>query len=414
MRLKSRIEALVDEIDERKADLRPSLIEQFTSMPGSHEGSPLSLPLLEIERQAQMAMSEESTLAIGKQFEEVQKLEQFSADLETRRSELEEIQSLTRQMGYDLKQKEIELFAPQRITLIENAIAPSSSDSARKMLGVACAGVFGFGAALGGVAFLEFQSRRLNSPREMQEGLGLQVLGRLPQMSGRLWRKMKDSKGGQSRLHGLLAESVDSIRATLIHTTLVDSPRVVLVTSADSREGKTTVASQLAASLARCGRRTLLVDGDLRNPAAHRVFELPQEPGLCELLRGQIDGEAAVHPTRSANLWVLPAGRSDVRSVQALSGEALAQAAAAWRDHFEFVIIDSAPVLKVADPLLLGQHVDTTILSVLRDVTQVPRVFEASERLRSVGINVLGAVVNGVDENIGSSHPMESPLLEDN
>ena len=64
---------------------------------------------------------------------------------------------------------------------------------------------------------------------------------------------------------------------------------MVMVTSADAHEGKTTVASQLAASLARSGRRTLLVDGDVPTPAAHRVFELPQEPGLCELLRGQVD-----------------------------------------------------------------------------------------------------------------------------
>jgi capsular exopolysaccharide synthesis family protein len=222
---------------------------------------------------------------------------------------------------------------------------------------------------------------------------------------------MKSSKQGKSRMHGLLAESVDSIRATLIHTTLVDSPRVVLVTSADACEGKTTVASQLAASLARCGKRTLLVDGDLRHPAAHRIFELPQEPGLCELLRRQIDGEAAVHPTLSPNLWVMPAGRCDVHSVQALSGDSLAQAASAWRSHYEFVIIDSAPVLKVADPLLFGQHVDTTILSVLRDVSQTPRVFEASERLRSVGISVLGAVVNGVNEQV-DDRTLEVPLLE--
>jgi len=138
---------------------------------------------------------------------------------------------------------------------------------------------------------------------------------------------------------------------------------------------------------------------------------LPQEPGFCELLRGQVETETAVHPTHSPNLWVMPAGRCDMQSVQAMSGDTLSQATSAWRTQFDFVIIDSGPVLAVADPLLLGQHVDATILSVLRDVSQMPKIYEASQRLQSVGINVLGAVVNGVSEQ-PDNHRAEVPLLE--
>ncbi len=411
-RMKSEIARISDEIEERKITLRPVLIDQLSAGHGSTmDNVNMLVPLLETEHEAYKAELDEVVTARAKQFEEVQKLEAYSADIETRRAELDELQSITKEMGYELRILQVEFFAKPRITLIENASSPSGNDALKRLTGVGAAGLLGFGLAVLGISWFEFRSRRLDSANEVTEGLGIQVLGRLPKMSGRAWRKMQSSPAGHSRLHGLLAESVDSIRTTLIHTTSVDSPRMIMVTSADAHEGKTTVASQLAASLARSGRRTLLVDGDVRSPAAHRVFELPQEPGLCELLRRQVDTETAVHPTRSANLWVMPAGRCDMQSVQALSGESLTQAADNWRSQFDFVVIDAGPVLKVADPLLLGQHVDATILSVLRDVSQIPKIYEASQRLQSVGINVLGAVVNGVNERMQGKQ-VETALLE--
>jgi capsular exopolysaccharide synthesis family protein len=184
-----------------------------------------------------------------------------------------------------------------------------------------------------------------------------------------------------------------------------------MVTSAEPHEGKTTTCSQLAASLARSGRRTLLIDADIRNPGVHRVFEMPQDPGLCELLRGEADRDAVIHPTRTANLWLMPAGRCDLRSVQALSSSYLGTAIAALAVQFDYIIIDSGPVLKVADPLLVGQHVDAAMISVLRDVSKVPNVYDAVERLRSVGITVLGSVVNAVKDDV-ARHGVELLMAE--
>ncbi len=208
-----------------------------------------------------------------------------------------------------------------------------------------------------------------------------------------------------------MAERIDGARTNLIHTTAIEPPRVVMVTSGQPREGKTTTATQLAASLARSGRRTVLIDADIRNPGAHRVFEMASEPGLCELLRGEADRDAVVHPTRTANLWLLPAGRCDLRSVQALSTSYLGTAIAALCVQFDYVVIDSGPVLKVADALMVGQHVDAAVVSVLRDVSTVPNVYEACERLRSVGITVLGAVVNGVNDDV-ARHGVEILMAE--
>jgi polysaccharide biosynthesis transport protein len=118
-----------------------------------------------------------------------------------------------------------------------------------------------------------------------------------------------------------------------------------------------------------------------------------------------------VRPTRTANLWLLPAGHCDLRAVQALSTTVLGTTIGGLCGQFEYVVIDSGPVLKVADSLMVGQHVDAAVVSVLRDSSKVPNVYEACERLRSVGIVVLGAVVNGVNDDV-ARHGVELLLAE--
>jgi Mrp family chromosome partitioning ATPase len=128
-------------------------------------------------------------------------------------------------------------------------------------------------------------------------------------------------------------------------------------------------------------------------------------------LRGEAERDSVVHPTRTPNLWLLPAGRCDLKSVQALSNSFLGGAISALCGQFDYIIIDAGPVLKVADPLMLGQHVDAAIISVLRDHSQIPKVYEACERLRSVGITILGAVVNGVNDDV-ARHGVELLMAE--
>jgi succinoglycan biosynthesis transport protein ExoP len=300
--------------------------------------------------------------------------------------------------------------APPRVVSIEDANIPQGNDAMRKYVTVGFAGVTGFAAVLFGIAVLEFQSRRLNSEREVREGLGIRVIGHLPSLSARSWRKLADTSSATSaHLQSLLMESVDSIRATLVHSNGSNPPRIVMVSSSDIQEGKTTVASQLAASLARAGRRTLLLDADLRNPSAHVVFGLPLGPGFAEVLRGDAEKEAAVYATPAPNLWLMPSGQYDSSTTQAISGESLIHLIKSLKEQYDFVIVDAPPVLKVADPLIFGQCVDAAVISVRRDVSQIPKIYEACERLKTVGVNVLGVIVNGVnDKPVKRSAPIHA------
>jgi capsular exopolysaccharide synthesis family protein len=175
----------------------------------------------------------------------------------------------------------------------------------------------------------------------------------------------------------------------------VEATRVILVTSAVSGEGKTTLASHLATSLARAGRKTLLIDCDLRRPAAHQLFELPLQPGLSEALLGEVHIAEATRATAVDGLWMIPAGQWDREVMHALARDGVEEIFEKLKSEYDFIVVDSHPVLPANDSLLVAQHVDAVLLSVLRDVSQAPRVYAACQRLATLGIRVLGAVVNG-------------------
>ena len=412
-KLQRQILQLEETIDERKASLRPKILDMLAAEKNQQREGLLPMRKVDLLQQQDYLKErfEEADKEVQAQVKIVQSLESFSEKVGTKQEEIEALRLIKNRLGAKLDQADVERLAPDRIRQVDKAIiANSRGDAVRKYVAVSFTFILSFALVVLGVAVVEFQARKVNSVKEVNDGLGIRVIGELPSITGRAFRRIRGGKG-QAVLKALMAERIDSARTALIHTTAIDPPRVVMVTSAEPHEGKTTTSSQLAASLARSGRRTLLMDADIRSPGVHRVFEMPPDPGLCELLRGEAERDAAIHPTRTANLWLMPAGRCDLRSVQALSSSYLGTIIAALSSQFDYVIIDSGPVLKVADPLLIGQHVDAAIVSALRDTSRVPNIYEAVERLRSVGITVLGSVVNGVKDDT-ARHGVELLMAE--
>ncbi len=272
-----------------------------------------------------------------------------------------------------------------RVQKIMDAQKPDGSEWVFKYFLTGLCSMGAFGLTVFGITYSEFQSRRISTSSQVADGLGMKVVGALPSLTG----------NSNPMLQTILNESIDRVRTLLLHAASIDGTKIVMVTSAVDQEGKTTVASQLAASLARCGRRTLIVDADIRSPSLHELFDMPSDPGLCEVLRGEIELDDSIRPTRMPGLWLLPSGRCDAEAVQALAKDAIGTVFEGLRPEFDFIVLDTAPVLTVADSLSIGQHVDAAIVSVLKDTSQGPKVFDAVERLRGVGINVMGAVVNG-------------------
>jgi len=252
------------------------------------------------------------------------------------------------------------------------------------------------------VAFLEWRTRRVDSVDQVVTELGMRVIGTVPAFPNRANLKAAVEAGG-ANWRFVLNESINSTRTMLLHTARTQSMQVVMVTSATQGEGKTSLASQLATSMATAGMRTLIVDCDLRNPSIQKLFELPLGPGVSEVLRQEVDVSDVVQATTVPNLWIIPAGQCSNATIAALAqGHPLETLFNRLRGQFDFVIVDSCPVLPVADALLIAQHVDGVVFSIMQDISQLPKVMTASEKLTQLNIPLIGAVVNGIKQEVYS------------
>lgn len=290
---------------------------------------------------------------------------------------------------------ESEMSSPIAAYLIEDeAVVTRPNDASRrmKMAAMAAAGCFGMMFVL--LGFWEFRAHRVAGPQEANS-IGLRLMGTLPN------RPNHTSGVNEAQWEAVLNEAMDTTRTVFLHAARVNNLRTVLVTSAVGGEGKTSLSTRLASSLARSGRRTLLIDGDLRNPSIHKFLAGQPTVGTCEVLRGQIPVRDAIVAATMENLWVLPGGKCDKFAIDALARDGFAKILEeVGRHEFDFILIDSAPVLPVADTLLIAKNVDGVLMSMMVDVSQIERVNVACQKLAALEIPLLGTVVQGTRSNV--------------
>ena len=389
-RLEAMRNAMMRRLEDRKEELRPQIVGQLAmDSTNRRTGAAAESPVvLRMRREILAQQLEQTTKDFDKVASEVKTLGAANADLMARKQEIEQLMKVTDQMGVQLNATEIDVNMPNRVELIEEASVPEGSDELFRSMLSALAALGGLVLGGGSVVLFEYLRDRVSIPEEVSQRVGLRVIGTVPQIS----RSRKRANDGH------VAECVDGIRAVISQTGR-EAPKVILVTSAVEHEGKTTFAAQLAASLARSGKRTLLLDGDLRHPNAHLALGLDLRAGLPELLRGEISPDEAVQPTAIDGLFAVTGGVCDYAAITALSRPETAALLKSLRDSFDHVVIDAGPVLAFADVLLLGQLSDLAIVATMRDVSRMPQVTSAVDRLRSVGIRVLGTVVNGVSDS---------------
>ena len=239
-------------------------------------------------------------------------------DLGTIKAEIGKMEEAADRVGAEVEALRVELGAPDRVQEIEKADNPRAEEDKRlKMAGMG--GVGTFALVLLAIAWLEQQARRIDTADEVTAGLGLRVMGSLPPRVRTERRRLTSADPRPVTPDQALIESIDAARMHLLHTTRHHDIRSLMVTSAMSGEGKTSLACHLAASIARSGRNTLLIDCDLRKPSLHELFDQPLTPGFSELLRGQARIEDVVRPTPADELWMIPAGQWDRKAVEALS-----------------------------------------------------------------------------------------------
>ncbi len=249
-----------------------------------------------------------------------------------------------------------------------------------------------------GLAFLwELRAQRVTTGDDVMNSSQYPVIGEVASLPS-VPRGRKGIPPVTAKRLRLFQESVDNVSA-LLTIGQPQSSRVIALTSAASHEGKSTLASQMAISLARATHgRILLVDADLRSPTQHRLFDEPVQPGLSEIIEQQLDWRSAVRETRIDNLSLITAGKVKSNPRLCFSGGKWESLLKEWLTEYSHIIVDTPPVLATSESLMICRSCEGTMFCMLRDVSRADAVQRAQERLASAGVNILGSIMSGVPQ----------------
>ena len=285
----------------------------------------------------------------------------------------------------------------QVVTLADAPHVTSWPVNLRRSLFMLAGLVFGLGAAVVSALVVEFFDRRIRHPAAVRQITGLPTLGFIPHVTalqppGAYGATPQPGHEGIDESFRLLGSTIQLTERSK------KEKRVLVVTSPGGGDGRTTVAARLALALAASGSRVLLIDGDLRQPALHRQFKLPDEPGVSDLLQGR---EAVVVPTGHPNLELLSAGDPAGRSMELPGIDAFRDLLETFSGNNRFIVIDSPP-LEFSEALVVSGLADD-ILVVIRDgFTAKDALRQAQMRLDPLMGKVLGLIINDDHEAISS------------
>ena len=197
------------------------------------------------------------------------------------------------------------------------------------------------------------------------------------------------------------AEAYRTLRTNMSFTEMDRPCRTVLITSSHPREGKSTTASNLAVVMAQAGHKVLLVDCDLRKPMQHHIFKVSNQRGLTNCLRGQTTVAQAAHNQISENLSVLTSGPIPPNPSEVLSSEHIRSFWSGLKDDYDYIFVDSPPVLAVSDASILSQQMDGVLLVVNSGSTRIDHAREARDQLIKANAHIIGVVLNQVKSGKG-------------
>ncbi len=251
----------------------------------------------------------------------------------------------------------------------------------------------GCGLAVGLAFFFEYVDSRLKNPVEVSRHLQLPFLGMVPALFDESAKDPLINNGVPAHF----SESLRTVRTNVMFSSAEEGIRSLTVTSTGPGEGKTLVASNLAIGLAQAGRRVLLIDADMRKPRVHTVFNKSQQPGLSNVLVGRAKFSESVLSTKVPGLWIVPAGAAPPNPSELLGSKRFADLMASLGQKFDWVIIDTPPVMAVTDSAVVA-HLTTGVLFVVgADMTSRHAAQRAVEQLDRSHARFVGVVLNRVD-----------------
>jgi succinoglycan biosynthesis transport protein ExoP len=274
------------------------------------------------------------------------------------------------------------------------AMVPGRPISDKRYTYLAATPVGVLGAVLGLIVLLEIRSGRVDDPEVLSSRINHEVFSIAPLPNLGPGDDPHSSKAEQRLAR--FVQSLDHLRVAICDGGVPGEGRCVMITSATGGEGKTTLSAHLAARCANAGTSTLLVDADMRRASLGRLLDVPVGPGLGDVLGGEIDLDEATITVQAGGFHFLSAGSPGRDPSRVLKSHRFSELIARLRQTYDLVIIDTPPVLPVADALIMGRWVDGAVMAARFDASRLPLVERANRQLALAGIPVLGVVVNGV------------------
>jgi receptor protein-tyrosine kinase len=295
------------------------------------------------------------------------------------------------------------------VRIVDNAEVPRTPIKPNRSLNFLASLVVGLVLGVGSALLVEHADNTIKDQQDIARIGRIPVVGIVPEYSElRLLPQSSDLSAPQHvdlashvDSRSVFAEAFKSVRTSLLLAAADRPPKIIVVSSCEPQDGKSTVAINLATVLAQLGRNVLLVDGDLRKPRLHRVLQLKDGVGLSTLLTGNSTFAEVVQDTEVPQLHAITSGPIPPNPSELLGSRTFSELTKQLRERSEYdhVLVDSPPLMSVADPIIIAQHVDSILLVVRAGKTPKDMLVQSISKLGRVGARLAGAVLNGASSN---------------
>ncbi len=284
----------------------------------------------------------------------------------------------------------------------EPGIGEQTDPSLAKSL--AAGTMLGFLAGFGLGYLVEMFDKTFRNPQEVSDMLQLPMIGHIPEIIPEPVEdtKLSDTLIAAHKPKSPLAENFRAIRTALYFSTGGQQNTVIQTTSPVPGDGKSTLTANLAITIAQSNKSVLLVDADFRRPTQHKLFGATNDTGLASVVVGEADPLEAAQATEVPNLYVMACGPRPHNPSELLTSPQFADLIEVLREQYDFVLIDTPPVLAVTDPGIVSARVDGVIMALRIRKNGRPGAVRARKILRDLDANMLGIVVNGIDQRGGA------------
>jgi polysaccharide biosynthesis transport protein len=354
------------------------------------------------EREIEMAVARQHRLARG--------LSESMAQYNLLRREVDTSRDLHAALLARLRETQISsaLFT-SNISIVDRAEVPATPSRPNRSEHLVIAAALGL---MGGVAFafvFEYLDTNIRDAKEVESVLRVPILGLVPSwrpINGH--RRAAPAEGEEpeplfalvahTEITSALAESFRHLRTSLLYSAPDHPPKTIMVTSLQPEDGKTSLVTNLATTLAQLGAgEVLVVDADMRRPNLHEVLGVRQAPGLSTFLTGQARLDEVIVPTQVPSLSVIPAGRNPLNPAELLASARFRQAVEDLGQRFAHIVFDTGPTVGVSDAMILGRQVEGVALVLRQGRASRDAAQRAIHHLLSVRSRLLGVILNDVD-----------------